>query len=107
MSDSGPKRDEPHERSDSIETTSVVADSLPSERVFTLTPSQRDILAAIAQGEANKSIARIVGVGEDTVKKHVSKILKKLEVPNRVAAAVAYRDYLARIQSTDENSTKR
>jgi DNA-binding NarL/FixJ family response regulator len=41
---------------------------------------------------SNKSIARELGIGEITVKAHVSAILRKLGVENRLQAIVAVRE---------------
>lgn len=71
------------------------ARSLPSEvarRLAALrlgpaiTPREREILALIAAGRANKEIASELGVSEDTVKRHVSHILEKLDVNDRAQA---------------------
>lgn len=57
-----------------------------------ITPREREILALIAAGRANKEIAASLGVSEDTVKRHVSHILEKLDVNDRAqATAVAIR----------------
>jgi two-component system nitrate/nitrite response regulator NarL len=53
-----------------------------------LSPRERDILAAIAQGASNKEIGRQLGIAETTVKIHVQHILRKLDVSTRVHAAV-------------------
>jgi two-component system nitrate/nitrite response regulator NarL len=54
----------------------------------TLSPRERDILRAIAQGASNKEIGREFGIAETTVKIHVQHILRKLDVSSRVHAAV-------------------
>jgi DNA-binding NarL/FixJ family response regulator len=51
-----------------------------------ITPREREILALIAAGRANKEIAAELGVSEDTVKRHVSHILEKLDVNDRAQA---------------------
>lgn len=51
-----------------------------------ITPREREILTLITQGNANKEIAAILGIGEDTVKQHVSRILMKLRVNDRAQA---------------------
>lgn len=56
-----------------------------------LTPRQKAVLALLEQGLSNKLIARELDIGEITVKAHVSAILRKLGVENRVQAVVAAR----------------
>ena len=51
-----------------------------------ITPREREILALIASGRANKEIANQLSVSEDTVKRHVSHILEKLDVNDRAQA---------------------
>lgn len=53
-----------------------------------ITPREREILALIAAGRANKEIGAELGVSEDTVKRHVSHILEKLDVNDRAQATV-------------------
>ena len=53
-----------------------------------LSPRESDILRGIAQGQANKEIARSLGIAETTVKIHVQHVLRKLDVSSRVHAAV-------------------
>ena len=51
-----------------------------------ITPREREILALIANGRANKEIAGLLEVSEDTIKRHVSHILEKLDVNDRAQA---------------------
>ena len=53
-----------------------------------LSPREREILALIACGKSNKLIARELDIAETTVKIHVQRILRKLNVSTRVHAAV-------------------
>jgi two-component system, NarL family, response regulator LiaR len=53
-----------------------------------LTEREVDVLRLLAQGLANKQIARNLRIGEKTVKTHVSNILAKLGVPSRTQAAL-------------------
>jgi DNA-binding NarL/FixJ family response regulator len=63
-----------------------------------ITPRELEILALVAQGNANKAIAAQLGIGEDTVKQHVSRILAKLKVQDRAqATAEAIRRGLVRV----------
>ena len=49
----------------------------------TLTARERDVLAMIGQGFANKRIARILEISPETVKSHVRRIFSKLAVSAR------------------------
>lgn len=60
----------------------------PVSELDKLTPREKDILACLAQGESNKSIARKLDLAESTVKIHVQNVLKKLKLSSRVQAAV-------------------
>jgi two-component system nitrate/nitrite response regulator NarL len=53
-----------------------------------LSPREREIVEAIAEGHSNKVIARELGIAETTVKIHVQHILRKLGLTSRVQAAV-------------------
>jgi DNA-binding NarL/FixJ family response regulator len=53
-----------------------------------LTERETDVLRLLAQGKANKEIARELFIGENTVKTHVSNILVKLGVQSRTQAAL-------------------
>jgi two-component system, NarL family, response regulator LiaR len=53
-----------------------------------LTERETAVLQLLAQGLANKEIARNLNIGEKTVKTHVSNILAKLGVQSRTQAAL-------------------
>jgi two-component system, NarL family, response regulator LiaR len=53
-----------------------------------LTPREIEVLRLLARGRANKQIARDLGLGEETVKTHVSNILGKLQAASRTQAAL-------------------
>ncbi|WP_228539411.1 response regulator transcription factor [Nocardia sp. XZ_19_385] len=56
--------------------------------VETLTPREHQVLHFIAKGCTNPEIALALGIGEQTVKTHVSHVLTKLGVRDRLHAAV-------------------
>jgi len=53
-----------------------------------LSGRERDVLRLIAAGKDNAAIGRELHLGAGTVRKYVSSILAKLDVDNRVEAAV-------------------
>lgn len=53
-----------------------------------LTARELDVLTRIAHGQTNREIAADLGLGEETVKTHVSNVLAKLGVSDRTQAAV-------------------
>jgi two-component system, NarL family, nitrate/nitrite response regulator NarL len=56
-----------------------------------LTDRERQILERVAEGDSNKEIAAQFGLSEKTVKHHMTNILQKLQVRNRVEAALLAR----------------
>jgi len=53
-----------------------------------LTARERQILSYIAEGNSNKQIAHILQISEQTIKNHVSAILRKLNANDRAHAVV-------------------
>jgi NarL family two-component system response regulator LiaR len=53
-----------------------------------LTAREREVLRLMVEGLANKQIAQRLGIGEKTIKTHVSRVLAKLGVTDRTQAAV-------------------
>lgn len=56
-----------------------------------LTPREYEILSLLAAGESNARIARQLGVTEKTVRNQLSNVFSKLEVADRVQAALLAR----------------
>jgi ATP/maltotriose-dependent transcriptional regulator MalT len=68
------------------------ADAKAAENPFDLTPRERQVLSALAEGATNREIAASLFMAEKTASVHVSRILAKLGVRSRTeAAAVAHR----------------
>jgi DNA-binding NarL/FixJ family response regulator len=53
-----------------------------------LTPREREVLQALAEGSSDKEIAQQLHVGVGTVHSHVTNILSKLEVSSRLQALI-------------------
>ena len=64
------------------------ADAELAARLAQLTPQQFRVLLCLADGLLNKQIAAELGLAENTVKVHVTAILKKLDCYSRTQAAV-------------------
>jgi DNA-binding NarL/FixJ family response regulator len=60
-------------------------------RLSSLSAQQFRVLGLLAEGRLNKQIADALGIGERTVKAHVSAIFEKLDVRNRTQAGVLLR----------------
>jgi LuxR family transcriptional regulator, maltose regulon positive regulatory protein len=52
-----------------------------------LTPRERQVLRLVTEGLTNRQIAERLTVSEHTVHRHVTNILRKLDLPSRTAAA--------------------
>jgi LuxR family transcriptional regulator, maltose regulon positive regulatory protein len=63
--------------------TRTAAGRTPAE----VTPRERDVLRLLAEGLTNRQIAERLVVSEHTVHRHVTNILRKLDLPSRTAAA--------------------
>jgi RNA polymerase sigma factor (sigma-70 family) len=60
-----------------------------AESVFSpLTPREVEILDCVAQGNSNKEIAKQLGISDQTVKNHITSILRKLAVNDRTQAVI-------------------
>lgn len=58
------------------------------ERIASLTPREREVLALVGAGLSNADISKRLYLVEGTVKAHVSAVLSRLALKNRVQAAL-------------------
>ena len=63
-------------------------DARLAEQLAQLTPQQFRVLMAMADGLLNKQIAHELGLAENTVKVHITAVLRKLDCYSRTQAAV-------------------
>ena len=66
------------------------------DRLHSLTPREREVLAAMAEGRTNMGVATLLSISEGATEKHISNIFGKLELPDsendhrRVLAVLTY-----------------
>jgi DNA-binding NarL/FixJ family response regulator len=74
----------------------LMARNRADDPLSTLTPREREVLAAMAEGRTNIGIARQLSITEGAAEKHISNIFGKLQLPGsasdhrRVLAVLAY-----------------
>jgi DNA-binding NarL/FixJ family response regulator len=60
-----------------------------------LRPREREVLGLVAEGLANKQIARALSISERTVKAHLGSVFSKIGVADRTSAALWAKENLA------------
>ena len=61
-----------------------------TRQLHSITSREREVLACIAEGDDNRTIAQRLGIGDGTVRSHVHVLLQKLQVTNRTQAALLW-----------------
>jgi DNA-binding NarL/FixJ family response regulator len=74
----------------------------PEDRLMTLTPRERQIIAMLTVGFTNREIGNKLDINEGTVKYYVTGVLSKLQVRNRVEAALLARSHGVVWQANDD-----
>ena len=84
-----------------FENMAINSDEGPEETFRALSTREMEILKHITRGLSNKEIAKALGISRQTVKNHMTSILRKLAVNDRTQAAVyALRRGWIRLQDT-------
>lgn len=84
-----------------FESIQAGAEDAPDETLRSLSGREMEILKLITRGLSNKEIAKALGISRQTVKNHMTSILRKLAVNDRTQAAVyALRRGWIRLQDT-------
>ena len=84
------------------EIAPIQAEEAADELFLPLSPREMEILQLIARGLSNKEIAKELRISRQTVKNHMTSILRKLAVNDRTQAAVyALRRGWIRLQDTE------
>lgn len=77
----------------------------PGEPFYPLSSREMEVLAYVTKGMSNKEIATSLGISHQTVKNHVTSILRKLGVEDRTQAAIyALRQGWVRLYQPDSES---
>jgi DNA-binding NarL/FixJ family response regulator len=93
-----PKSSEPHELIEAIRVVArgrryfpaAINEALETRAARTeLSDREREVLEAIVRGRSNKEIAISLGISENTVKVHTTRVFEKLGVADRLEAATA------------------
>src|SRR5512141_1373502 len=78
---------------------------LGDDVLVSVSPREMEILKYITRGMSNKLIAHTLGISHQTVKNHMTSILRKLDVEDRTQAAIyAIRHGWVRLQDTQNQA---
>ena len=62
----------------------------PTKELDNLTDRERELLALLARGKHYKEIADHLGISTDTVRSHIRRIYRKLQVHSRTEATIKF-----------------
>ncbi|MFF8103237.1 response regulator transcription factor [Streptomyces sp. NPDC016640] len=82
----------------------------PAQELLNLSDREFEVLFHLASGRSTGEVAKLLGIKAATVKSHVSHLLAKLQVRNRVEAVLLYQQVIARhasVIATDAHAVAR
>ena len=82
-----------HAPLDARVTRALLPSSKPADPAAALSGREREVLLLVAQGMANKQVARQLGISERTVKAHLGNVFRHIGVADRTSAALWARDH--------------
>jgi len=78
----------PRRRSRADKVLEQMDQQVPEPSYLPLSNRELEVVKLIAQGNGNKHIAQALGISDQTVKNHITAILRKLGVNDRTHAAI-------------------
>ena len=73
-----------------VKNTGTHLETPSTNRLGSLSPQERRVLALVAEGKTNKEIGLALGLSDKTVKNYLSNIMEKLQVARRSHAAAYF-----------------
>jgi DNA-binding NarL/FixJ family response regulator len=79
-----------------VKNTDTHLETPSTNRLGSLSPQERRVLALVAEGKTNKEIGQALGLSDKTVKNYMSNIMEKLQVARRSHAAAYFVQHSSR-----------
>jgi len=79
-----------------VKNTDTHSGTPSTNKLGSLSPQERRVLALVAEGKTNKEIGQALGLSDKTVKNYLSNIMEKLQVTRRSQAAAYFVQHSAR-----------
>ena len=73
-----------------VKNTDTHSETPSTNRLGSISPQERRVLALVAEGKTNKEIGLALGLSDKTVKNYLSNIMEKLQVARRSHAAAYF-----------------
>src|SRR5881296_1354968 len=79
-----------------VKNTDTLSGTPSMNRLGSISPQERRVLALVAEGKTNKEIGQALGLSDKTVKNYMSNIMEKLQVARRSRAAAYFVQHSSR-----------